>query len=132
MSSVANPTKSNVPAKSGAPPRGAATEAVRQSLHDHLRKTATFIKILDLLVLVFAWIAGILVLWLAACVIDHWLLPLPSFLRWAFWVVGVAGTGWWTVAYAVPLILRRINLAYAARRIEHLVPDFKKRSDFLA
>ncbi|MFN3191719.1 MAG: hypothetical protein ACE361_14505 [Aureliella sp.] len=101
------------------------SDAVRSSLHSHLRKTASFIKIMDLLVYGFAWLGGILALWFVACLIDHWILPLPSIVRWFFWFAGVAGTGAWAVRYVGPLLLGRINESYAAKRIEHLVPEFK-------
>ncbi|MEZ6137805.1 MAG: hypothetical protein R3C53_23200 [Pirellulaceae bacterium] len=109
------------PARSGTE----RTEEVRHSLHRHLRKTAQFIKILDTLVIAFAWMAAILAIWLVACVVDHWLWPLPVLARWGFWFVCVGLTTWWTVRYLVPLLIHRINPVYAARRIENLVPEFK-------
>ncbi|MEC8555540.1 MAG: hypothetical protein VXZ82_11095 [Planctomycetota bacterium] len=117
---------STVPnAPSGPAVKGAATEAAKEALHDHLRKTASFIKILDLLVAMFSWICGGLLLWFVACLIDHWIYPLPPLGRWFFWLVGVGVTAWWTSSRVLPLALRRINLIYAAQRIENLVPEFK-------
>ena len=94
-------------------------------LHIHLRKTATFIKFLDVMVLVFAWLSAALVWWLLACVVDHWLWPLSTFGRWAFWSAAVAGTAFCTIRYLLPLIVHRINPIYAAKRIENLLPEFK-------
>ena len=100
-------------------------EEVRAVLHTHIRKTAKFIKFLDLCVHVFAWVAAMFGLWLLACVVDHWLVPLSSVGRWLVWTVAVVGTTWWMVTKLVPLVFRRINPAYAAKRIEHLLPEFK-------
>ncbi|MCR9292398.1 MAG: hypothetical protein NXI32_06745, partial [bacterium] len=116
---------SNSPPKSTAKSKTPASDAVRQALHSHLRKTAAFIRLMEVLGQFFGWLAAVLVLWLLACVIDHWLIPLPSFLRWAFWTLAVAGTSVWVVLYLAPLLFRRISLTYAAQRIEHLVPEFK-------
>ncbi len=101
------------------------SDDVRRALHTHLHKTARFIKFLDAMVLVFAWLAGLLGIWLLACLVDHWLLPLSPAGRWSFWFCGVLGSVWWTVRYLLPLVFLRINPAYAAKRIEHLVPEFK-------
>jgi collagen type III alpha len=100
-------------------------EEVRSILHTHIRKTAKFIKFLDLCVHLFAWVAVMFGLWLVACVVDHWLVPLSSIGRWLVWILGVTGTAWWVVTKLVPLLVRRINPAYAAKRIEHLLPEFK-------
>jgi hypothetical protein len=102
-----------------------STESVRQALHQHLKKTASFIKFMDALVLLSGWIATMLLIWLAACAIDHWLWPLSTAGRWAFWATGVAACGWWLLWQCLPLLLGRINPLYAAKRIEHLVPEFK-------
>lgn len=127
MSTVANSSGSPAPSSKSAAggSRGAATEAVRKSLHEHLRKTAGFIRILDLLVKAFAFIACVLVVWLLACVVDHWLLPLASWMRWSIWTICVSATGWFLAFQVAPLLFRKINLTYAARRIEHVVPEFK-------
>ncbi|MCA9180134.1 MAG: hypothetical protein KDA51_01745, partial [Planctomycetales bacterium] len=111
-----------VDAKSGLLP---STESVRQALHQHLKKTASFIKFMDALVLLSSWIATMLLIWLAACAIDHWLWPLSTAGRWIFWVAGVAACGWWLLWQCLPLLFGRINPLYAAKRIEHLVPEFK-------
>ncbi|MEO8269572.1 MAG: hypothetical protein ABI557_07630, partial [Aureliella sp.] len=102
-----------------------STESVRQQLHQHLRKTASFIKFMDVLVLLSRWVATMLLIWLAACAVDHWLWPLTTAVRWMFWSVGVAACGWWLLWQSVPLLFGRINPLYAAKRIEHLVPEFK-------
>ncbi len=102
-----------------------SNDEVRAVLHTHIRKTARFIKFLDLSVHLFSWVAAIFGLWLLACIVDHWLMPLPSLGRWLFWISAVAGTAWWLVTKLLPLLVRRINPAYAAKRIEHLLPEFK-------
>ncbi len=103
--------------------RGVTNDEVRAVLHTHIRKTAKFIKFLDLCVQVFAWIAVMFGLWLVACIVDHWLVPLSSLGRWLFWVSAVAGTAWWLVTKLIPLLFYRINPAYAAKRIELLLPE---------
>ncbi|QDV27661.1 hypothetical protein [Aureliella helgolandensis] len=128
MSSVPGQVAPRIKPAPKASPQGvkqSASETARQQLHTHLRKTARFIKVLDSVALTFACIAGLLTLWLLACVLDHWLLPLPSILRWSFWIAAVGGTLWWFLRYLLPLLAQRINPTYAARRIEHIVPEFK-------
>jgi hypothetical protein len=75
--------------------RRMTNEDARQFLHSHIRKTARDIKFLDLLVLLIGWIAVIFAVWLVACVVDHWLLPLPGLARWVVWLAVVAGTLAW-------------------------------------
>lgn len=113
-------------------PRKSPTEKVagklqpQTELHSHLEKTAKFIKAFDILVRVFAWLACMLAVWLLACFVDHWLLPIPSLLRWAIWLALVGFTGWIVIQQIVPLLVGKINLDYAARRIEHSEPQFKE------
>ena len=102
-----------------------SNEEVREILHKHIRKTATFIKFLDLCVQVFAWMAAMFCWWLVACIVDHWLVPLSDLGRWCFWIVAVSGTSWWVLTKFIPLLIHRINPAYAAKRIEHTLPEFK-------
>lgn len=116
---TANSTPANADALAG------SHDQVRQSLHAHLRKTAQFIRILDTLVVMFAWVTALLGLWLVACIVDHWLVPLPGFGRWLIWGAAVAGSAWWIGKNLVPLAIQRISPVYAARRIESLVPEFK-------
>ncbi len=125
MSSIPNPVSQ--PQRPPGVPASVrqTTDEVRQSLHQHLKKTASFIKFMDGLVLLFGWIAAMLLIWLAACAVDHWLWPLASWGRWLFWASGVAAAVWWLGWRLLPLIVRRINPVYAAKRIEHLVPEFK-------
>ncbi|GAB5403692.1 MAG: hypothetical protein Aurels2KO_19230 [Aureliella sp.] len=120
----------------GQPPSGdrgrsksrGGTEKIRpqSELKSHLEKTARFIKAFDILVRGFAWISCILAAWLLACLVDHWLLPLPSVLRWLAWGALVAFTVWIAVWQIVPLIIGRINPDYAAKRIERAEPRFKE------
>ncbi|MCA9190449.1 MAG: hypothetical protein KDB03_01755 [Planctomycetales bacterium] len=98
---------------------------VRDELAVHLRKAAGFIKALELVLLCFTWVAGAILWWFLACVLDHWIWPLPAFGRWVFWFLGVGCTAWWLVSRVLPLLLRRINPTFAARRIELLAPEFK-------
>ncbi len=125
MSSIPNPvSQPQMPVDVPAAVRQ-TTDDVRQSLHQHLRKTASFIKFMDSLVLFFSWIAVMMLIWLFACGVDHWLWPLTSWGRWLFWSLGMVGSLWWLGWQLLPLVVRRINPVYAAKRIEHLVPEFK-------
>jgi len=127
MSSIPNPVPRLQRPPTGALPSDVrqTTEQVREALHQHLRKTASFIKFMDALVSVFLWIAALLLVWSIACAVDHWLWPLPTWGRWLFWGVGAAASAWCLFGKLGPLLLQRINPVYAAQRIEHLVPEFK-------
>ncbi len=121
----ANPAQVAPPSAATAPEKRMSVDDVRALLHTHIVKTARFIKFLDVLVLSITWVAGLFALWLTACLVDHWIVPLPVWARWAFWGLGIVGTSVLAVFYLLPLLLNRINPAYAARRIENLLPEFK-------
>ena len=117
---------SNTPAQAAGTTTPAETSRqIRELLYAHLRHSTRVIKTMDLIVLGCAWIAGIVGLWLFACLFDHWIFPLPRIVRWAVWLVGVCGSAYWLVRWVAPLVLHRINPAYAARRIELTIPEFK-------
>ncbi len=117
---------SNSPSQvaSGANPAETSRQ-IRDILHAHLRHSTRVIKTMDLTVLGCVWVAGVLGLWLVSCLLDHWVIPLPSSLRWTIWLGGVIGTAFWLVRWVAPLLFQRINPVYAARRIEQTIPEFK-------
>jgi collagen type III alpha len=100
-------------------------ETASQHLSDHLKKTAQFIKILDILIFGFSCLVFLLALWLIGSIVDHWLMPIPQSIRWGLWIAAAVALSWGTISYLFPLLIRRINPAYAAHRIEQLVPEFK-------
>ncbi len=57
--------------------------------------------------------------------LEHWLVPggLPTWARWAWLAVALAGTAAAAVRWLVPLVLYRVNLVYAARAIERDHPE---------
>lgn len=97
----------------------------RQQLIGHLRKTAQFIKILDIVTLLAVCLVGVLAIWLLGSIVDHWLVALPALARWAVWGLTVVSLAWLLAIRMLPLVFRRINPVYAANRIEQLMPEFQ-------
>jgi collagen type III alpha len=100
-------------------------EAAGQQLVSHLRKTAQFIKILDIVTILAACLVVLLTIWLLGSLVDHWLVALPVYARWMLWGLSAVALVWLLLSRLVPLIIRRINPVYAANRIEQLMPEFK-------
>ncbi|RMF40483.1 MAG: hypothetical protein D6753_11635, partial [Planctomycetota bacterium] len=91
----------------------------------HLQRTAFFIRVLDSATYSFAALAGLLAIWLIGCLVDHWVWALPVPARWVVFAASVAFLAWLLIGRLLPLLLHRINLTYAAKRVEQLVPEFK-------
>jgi hypothetical protein len=66
------------------------------------------------------------VTWLfVGVLLEHWLVPggLPDFVRWAWFVVGLAAAVWAVGKWLFPLVRYRVNFVFAARELERGHPD---------
>lgn len=111
---------------SGRPPAAdVVNPTVSGVVHRQLDRTKLFVKLIDLGVLV-AWAgAGLLGYFLVLAIVDHWVVSLGTVGRWLSLVGMLVGLGWLFAKGLAPLLLKRINPAYAAHTIEETMPAFK-------
>ena len=120
MSTVSSDLPKKQPRKS----RNSASAT--DELTSHLRRTASFIKVFDLMIEGFTWLGAMAAAWLMLCLVDHWVSPLVPVLRWFAWLAIVGFSVYVLLHRILPLLLGRINLDYAAKRIENAEPRFKE------
>ena len=94
-------------------------------VNEQLAKAATYVKVVDLfgslMQLMWVVLGGLLLL----SVVDAWIFELPTSIR-TIAFLGMLGVAiYWVAKYIVPLIIYRINPAYAARSIEKRRPELK-------
>jgi len=111
-----------------APPKTSSSEKVVQYdryIEEQLRKTRNTVKGIDIAAGLMTLVATVLGTLLVLAVIDHWIIPLGFWLR-LLALAGLAGaTGYALVTQILPLVVRRINPAYAALAIERSTPSLK-------
>ncbi len=111
-----------VPAANSA---SSGSDQLQVMLRQHIHRAGQLLKIQDLATYTFLWLGAITLTWIAACMVEHWLVPLPAFVRWPIWFAMVGLSGWLAVRYMLPLVVRRINPDYVAQRIERAEPELK-------
>ncbi len=62
---------------------------------------------------------------LVLVLVDHWIWPLPAFVRWTSLTVVALGSVLFLINRLVPMFGKRINPIFAAREIERKVPELK-------
>jgi hypothetical protein len=94
-------------------------------VEQQLVRTGVQVKITNLFSVLMVLIAGVLAFLLVVAIVDHWVLALEPWGRWCGMVLLLAGI----LAYAVralgPLLVCRVNPAFAARVIEQSEPFLK-------
>lgn len=109
-----------------APPVQASPSArVERYIEQQLDKTRAQVKLVDFFSSLMLLAVGVLGFLLVTALVDAWLFDLRFFGRALALVVLVAGTGWFVTSRVLPLVLRQINPAYAARVIEQAQPSLK-------
>ena len=96
-----------------------------QFIEQQLFKTRRRVKLVDLGSMLMGLIGGVIVYLLIVVIVDHWVLPLNRLGRWTALAVLLLGAGYYIAAHLVPLLLRHVNPAYAARAIEQSAPSLK-------
>lgn len=94
-------------------------------IQSQICRTATRVKIIELISAAILWGIGLLAVLVALAVIDHWILPLHFWTRLLALVGIVAGSAGYLVSTIGPLLVRRINPVFAARVIEAGEPSLK-------
>ena len=106
-------------------PASSSTDQLQVMLRRHVQRAGQLLKIQDLATYSFAWFGAIVATWIVACLVEHWVLPLPAALRWVVWLTAVSLSGWLCLRTMIPLLVRRINPDYVAQRIEKAEPELK-------
>ena len=106
---------------------GANADRYQNYIEQQLDKTRTYVRTVDVAAAITTLLIGMFGVMLVAAIVDHWLVPggLGAVGRWLFFLALAAGAIYYTVAYVLPLLVRRINPLYAARALEQSEPTLK-------
>ena len=107
------------------PPKVAADSDQDRFIQRQLDKTRWHVKIVDLVSALMALTATVLVFLLVVAVIDHWVVELGFWSRSLALLVLIGGCLYYSWNAIWPLLVHRINDAYAARAIESNSPALK-------
>jgi hypothetical protein len=107
-----------------APPAPSESVEREQLIRRQLARTGLQVRLVDLASGIAVWVIGVLLLFMAAALFDHFV-GLGSIGRCIALAVLVAGSLWFLAMQLGPLLVRSINPAYAARTIEEATPTLK-------
>ncbi len=96
-----------------------------QYIDSQIEKTGRQVKLTEIFGGLFLLVVGLLVFFLAAAIIDHWIVPLRSLGRWGMLLLLVCGVATFVIFRLVPLVFRRVNPVYSAHTIERNAPAMK-------
>lgn len=94
-------------------------------IEQQLDKTRSQVKLVDFFSSLLTLAVGVLGFLLVTALVDAWVFDLGIVGRALALVALVGGTGWFVTSRVLPLVLRQINPAYAARMIEQSQPSLK-------
>ena len=108
------------------PPPPAPIESVERErvIRQQLSRTSLQVRLVDLASSVAVWIIAVLLLFITAAGIDHFI-GLGAIGRFAALALLIGGSLWYLLLRVGPLLVRTINPAYAARTIEEATPSIK-------
>lgn len=108
------------------PPPPAHVQSVERErlIRRQLARTSWHVRLVDMTSALVVWAIGLLLLFLAAAVIDHWI-GLGTVGRCLALTAVTGFTLWYLALHVGPLLVRAINPAYAARTIEEATPTLK-------
>ncbi len=96
-----------------------------QFIEFQLARTRRRVKLVDLGGAIMGLVGGMVLFLLGIVLIDHWLLDLNAWQRFAALAILVLGAAYYCARLVIPLLVRRINPTYAARAIEQSDPSLK-------
>ncbi|MCA9246327.1 MAG: hypothetical protein KDA42_04400 [Planctomycetales bacterium] len=101
--------------------------AADQQIREQIRKASRGLKLVDLATNLVVLAAGVIGYLLLAIVIDQWLVSggLGAGGRWLLLLGLLAGVGVFSARRIVPMLLRDLNPAFAARELERGAPTLK-------
>lgn len=89
-----------------------------------LARASFYVRLVDLAGGLAVWLIGVLVLFIAAAIFDHWI-GLGTVGRFVALALLLGGSFWHVTMHVAPLVVRAINPAYAAKTIEAAAPTLK-------
>ena len=90
-----------------------------------IERTQRKVRVTELATLVLMLAVGMLGFFLIVTIVDHWIVGLGFWARFAALLVLIAGSMFFVVTRVVPYVVRSINPIYAARAIEKSTPNVK-------
>ena len=94
-------------------------------IETQLGRVRRHIRFTDLVAGILVLVAGVVAFLTLAAVVDHWIVGLGPIARWLALATLIVAAAWHLAVNVVPLLLRRINPAYAAQTIERGEPSLK-------
>ncbi len=118
---------SGIASPSPRPNSGAKLVEYARFIDAQILKTRSHVRLIDVAGAMMTLAAGTIVFFLAAVLIDHWVVAggLGFWSRLGLFLAGVAGAGYYCATRLLPLLIRRINPVYAAHTIERGQPSLK-------
>lgn len=109
------------------PPTGNRFVEFDEFIDYQLNKASRSIQSTDVLFGVVGAALGLTVYLFVFILADHWLVTggLGTSARLAFWLVGLAGLGYWVTTRLIKPLNSRVNVLFAARQIERTQPALK-------
>lgn len=105
-------------------PQTAESNERERTVQRELARAGSQMRLVDLGSGLLFWLAGVILLFIAAALFDH-VVGLGTLGRFLMLAVLVAGSLWYLLLHVAPLLVRAINPAYAAKTIEDATPSFK-------
>ena len=94
-------------------------------IEQQLGRVRRHIRFTDLVAGLMILVAAVVAFLTVAALVDHWVIGLGTVARWLAFLTLLAGAAWHLSLNVIPLLLRRINPAYAAQTIERGEPSLK-------
>jgi hypothetical protein len=94
-------------------------------IQSQLKRAGRYVKWVEAGSQLLTLLIATLIFFLAAALIDHWIISLGWFGRWLLCLSFVAGAGWFIATRLLPLLVRAVNPVYSARAIEEATPTLK-------
>ncbi len=113
------------PERPAAPPEQSQVVAFGDYIEQQLHKTRNQVKWIEVTGALMTALAGSLMFFLAAVIIDHWIMPLGFWGRLLMLATFVAGSAWFGVRILLPALLGKVNPVFAAYAIEQGTPTLK-------
>jgi hypothetical protein len=107
-----------------APPVTSESVEHERIIQRKLRATSLHVRLVDLASSIAVWLIGVLVLFIVVAIADH-LVGLGTVGRCVALAALLVASVWFVAVQIVPLLVRTINPAFAARTIEEATPTLK-------